>query len=250
MAAQTTIGVLALQGSFREHITCVKKLGVNAIEVRKPEQLDMCSGLIIPGGESTTMANVATRWGMVEPLRAFAASKRPIWGTCAGLIFLAEEAEGMKEGGQVLLGGLHCKVHRNFFGSQIDSFEAALPIHPDLGTEVSEECGDPNTFRAFFIRAPAITDVGPKVQVLGEYVLSEDEKAVSGLEKVIVAVREAQLMATAFHPELTADTRWHRMFVNMCLDGPGPKTTMAIPVEKPSSEYTKDLPVFHLNRVC
>jgi len=208
------IGVLALQGSFREHMSCLERIGVQSIEIRKPQQLDGVSGLIIPGGESTTMALVAQRWGLIGALKEFASSGRPIWGTCAGLIFLAESAEGMKEGGQVLLGGLHVTVQRNFFGSQIDSFECTLPASSALG---SCKEGEAPEFRAVFIRAPGITAVREGVEVLAEYFLPEADRAgAGGIEKVAVAVREGHLLATAFHPELTEDTRWHQLFANMC----------------------------------
>uniref|UniRef100_A0A7S0RIR3 glutaminase n=1 Tax=Pyramimonas obovata TaxID=1411642 RepID=A0A7S0RIR3_9CHLO len=218
MAFPVCIGVLALQGSYREHMTCLTKVGVqDVVEIRKPSQLEGVDGLIIPGGESTTMALIAQRWGMIDSLKEFAASGKPIWGTCAGLIFLAEEGEGMKEGGQVLLGGLHVRVHRNFFGSQIDSFECTLPAAAALGSDD----GQPPQFRAIFIRAPAITSVKPSVEVLAEWVVPEAERAASGYDKVVVAVREKTLLATAFHPELTEDLRWHKLFANMVDDHSG-----------------------------
>mmetsp|Transcript_19762 Transcript_19762/g.37673 ORF Transcript_19762/g.37673 Transcript_19762/m.37673 type:complete len:257 (+) Transcript_19762:90-860(+) len=242
--ANVTVGVLALQGSFREHMTLLSRCdGVNVVEIRKPHQLDGVSGLVIPGGESTTMALVAERWGLIDALRAFAASGRPIWGTCAGLIFLAEEAEGMKEGGQVLLGGLHVKVCRNFFGAQINSFETTLPAADCLGSHD----GQSPTFRAIFIRAPGILSVKEGVEVLAEYVVPEAERAAAGgVEKVAVAVREGVLMATSFHPELTEDIRWHQMFVRMCRDSAyqtnpemaADKATIVIP------QRPLDLPVY------
>ncbi|KAL4446745.1 hypothetical protein ABPG77_007989 [Micractinium sp. CCAP 211/92] len=206
------IGVLALQGSFREHMTLLRRIpGVEPVEVRTKEELDSVAGLIIPGGESTTMALVAERWGLIPELRSFAASKRPIWGTCAGLIFLANRASGMKEGGQALLGGLDCMVQRNFFGAQINSFETQLPAPQCLprSTDASD------TFRAVFIRAPAITETGPGVEVLAQYKLTAEEAAAQGHDSVVVAVRSGPLMATAFHPELTQDSRWHELFVQM-----------------------------------
>ncbi|KAG0609036.1 hypothetical protein M758_8G152000 [Ceratodon purpureus] len=161
------VGVLALQGSFNEHIACLRKLGVDAVEVRKPEQLAGLSGLIIPGGESTTMAKLAEKNKLFPALREFGRSGKPIWGTCAGLIFLADRASGVKAGGQELLGGLDCSVHRNFFGSQLNSFEVELPV-PALASQE----GGSTTCRAVFIRAPAIFDVGPSVDVLAEYPLA------------------------------------------------------------------------------
>jgi 5'-phosphate synthase pdxT subunit len=192
------IGVLALQGAFLEHIQMLRRLGVEAVEVRKPEQLAGLDGLIIPGGESTTMGLIAERWGLVEPLRAWVREGRPTWGTCAGMILLAEEAANQKQGGQPLLGGLHVTVNRNYFGRQVDSFEADLAV-PALGDE---------PFHAIFIRAPAITSTHNGVERLAEL----DTPAG---DHVIVAVREGSILATAFHPELTDDERWHRLFLDM-----------------------------------
>lgn len=211
-ASKPRIGVLALQGSFAEHCAHVVRAGGEAVEVRKAAQLAGCSGLIIPGGESTTMANIARRWNLFEPLRAFQAAGGAVWGTCAGLIFLAQRInKGEKQGGQELLGGLDVTVDRNFFGSQIDSFETTLPC--DIPGD--DAGGD---FRAVFIRAPAILSAGPGVEVLAEYVLPEEKREECGdanLEKIIVAVKQKNLLATSFHPEVTADVRWHRLFVNM-----------------------------------
>jgi pyridoxal 5'-phosphate synthase pdxT subunit len=192
------IGILALQGAFVEHIQMLRQLGVDAVEVRKPEHLHDLDGLIIPGGESTTMGLVAERWGIVEPLREWVKAKRPIWGTCAGMILLAERAEGQKQGGQPLLGGLDVTVNRNYFGRQVDSFETELVV-PLWGDE---------PFHAVFIRAPAIIAVGPKVEQLAVVTTQSGEQ-------VIAAVREQNILATAFHPELTNDLRWHALFVEM-----------------------------------
>lgn len=207
------IGVLALQGSFREHIKCLNQLaGVQGVEIRRKEELEGCVGLIIPGGESTTMALVAEQWGLIPEMQAFAGAGKPIWGTCAGLIFLANRASGQKKGGQALLGGLDCYVQRNFFGAQINSFEMALPVPACLPE------AEKGPFRAIFIRAPAVLETGPDVEVLAEYELSAEERAAGLAEqhsKVAVAVRSKQLLATAFHPELTADLRWHKLFADM-----------------------------------
>jgi len=194
------IGVLALQGAFREHINMLAQLGVDAVEVRLAEQLPELDGLIIPGGESTSMGLVAERWGLVKPLRNWVHSGRPTWGTCAGMILLAEDAAGQKRGGQALIGGLDVTVNRNYFGRQVDSFEAELNV-PALGD-------DP--FHAVFIRAPAITAVTAGVQTLATVAVAEDEN-----EEVIAAVRKGALLATAFHPELTGDHRWHRYFLQV-----------------------------------
>ncbi|PIN14049.1 Imidazoleglycerol-phosphate synthase subunit H-like [Handroanthus impetiginosus] len=216
------VGVLALQGSFNEHIAALRRLGVKGVEIRKPEQLQSVRALIIPGGESTTMAKLAEYHNLFPALREFVKMGKPVWGTCAGLIFLANKASGQKTGGQELIGGLNCTVHRNFFGSQIQSFEAELSV-PEI---VTKEGGSP-TFRGVFIRAPGILEVGPEVQVLAEVPVpyrkpAKSDPADGNLEenagsekKVIVAVKQGNLLATAFHPELTADTRWHSYFLKM-----------------------------------
>ena len=247
-ARDVVIGVLAIQGSFREHAALVRKAHprARAVEVRKGCHLRGARGLIIPGGESTTMANIARRFGLFEPLRAFQASGKCVWGTCAGLIFLAERLErGGKEGGQELLGGLDVGVNRNFFGSQIDSFECMIPW---TATKSSGDADAP--FRAVFIRAPAITSCGPDVEVLAKYALPEAKKqklvgtADEGLNEVVVAVRQGKLLATSFHPEITADTRWHKLFVDMCAD----ETPYALPADEDEvvvpTIRLPDLPVF------
>ncbi len=187
------IGVLALQGAFIEHENVLARLGVQPVEVRLPEHLEGLDGLIIPGGESTTMGLLAQKWGLLEPLRAFARSGRPIWGTCAGMILLAKEVvDGVP--GQPILGLMDITVRRNAFGRQVDSFETDLEI-PALG--------DP-PFHAVFIRAPVIERVAPGVEVLASL---EDGTA--------VAVQQGRLLATAFHPELTGDVRFHRYFLRL-----------------------------------
>lgn len=198
--SRARIGVLALQGAFREHVNMLAQLGVDAVEVRLAEQLAELDGLIIPGGESTSMGLVAERWGLVKPLRNWVHAGRPTWGTCAGMILLADDAAGQKLGGQALIGGLEVTVNRNYFGRQVDSFEAELNV-PALGD-------DP--FHAVFIRAPAITAVSAGVKTLAT-VGSEEE----GNAEVIAAVRKDAILATAFHPELTDDLRWHRYFLQI-----------------------------------
>lgn len=193
----TTIGILALQGAFLEHESMLRRLGVATVQVRKVEHLATLDGLIIPGGESTTMGLVAERWGLVEPLKAWVHGGRPTWGTCAGMILLASHATGQKSGGQPLIGGLDVTVNRNYFGRQLDSFETMLQA-PALGSA---------PIRAVFIRAPAILAVGAGVEILA---------TVSGRgEEVIAAVRQGSMLATAFHPELTDDLRWHAYFVEL-----------------------------------
>jgi len=193
----TTIGILALQGAFAEHGAMIRALGAVAVEVRKPAQLDGLDGLILPGGESTTMGLIAERQGMAPPLRAWVHGGRPTWGTCAGMILLADRVTDQKAGGQPLIGGLDVTVNRNYFGRQSESFEALLNA-PQLGA---------TPFRAVFIRAPAIVEYGPNVTALA---------TVPGRDAaVVVAVRQGQLLATAFHPELTRDPRWHGLFLQM-----------------------------------
>ncbi len=187
------VGVLALQGAFIEHENVLVRLGVRPVEVRLPEHLEGLDGLIIPGGESTTMGLLAQKWGLLEPLRAFARSGRPVWGTCAGMILLAKEVvDGVP--GQPILGLMDITVRRNAFGRQVDSFEADLEI-PALGAP---------PFHAVFIRAPVIEQVAPGVEVLASL---EDGTA--------VAVQQGHLLATAFHPELTGDVRFHRYFLRL-----------------------------------
>lgn len=210
-AHRVRVGVLALQGSFREHMFMLQNIpDVDVLEVRTVEELKSVSGLIIPGGESTTMALIADQWKLTPELKAFADGGNPIWGTCAGMIFLANRAVGQKQGGQKLLGGLDIEVSRNFFGAQINSFETQLPAPTCV-----KDYGGTDDFRAMFIRAPAVLHVGPGVEVLAKYKLTEEERASQGLQDVAVAVRHGVLMATAFHPELTKDTRWHQLFVDM-----------------------------------
>ena len=185
------IGVLALQGAFIEHIHMLEKIGVEAVEVRLPEDLEGLDGLIIPGGESTTIGKLATTFGLMEPLRDFAQSN-PTWGTCAGLIFLAKDIGH----DQPILGAMDISVERNAFGRQVDSFEVDLAM-PPLGEK---------PYPAIFIRAPIINRVMDQneVEVIGELP-----------EGGIVAAKQGRLLATAFHPELTDDLRMHQLFVDM-----------------------------------
>ena len=188
-------GVLALQGNFQEHIQVLQQLGVTADEVRQPSHLAGLDGLILPGGESTTISKLAAEYRLLEPLRAMAADGMPMWGTCAGLILLARDVEC----DQPLIGKLDVSVQRNAFGRQIDSFETDLLV-PAL-TEPQRP------FRAVFIRAPVITSVGPDVEVLARLDDAGEET------DRIVAVQQGCLLVTAFHPELTDDDRFHRHFL-------------------------------------
>jgi 5'-phosphate synthase pdxT subunit len=191
--------VLALQGAFFEHIKLLRALDVEALEVRLPRDLEDLDGLIIPGGESTTVGKLAVTYGLLEPIKAMAGAGKPMWGTCAGLIFLARTVEGMD---QPLLGLMDLTVSRNAFGRQIDSFEA------DIAVPALDSVGEPGErgrpFHAIFIRAPLITAVGDGVEVLSR--LENDG---------IVAARQGHVLATAFHPELTTDTRFHRYFLSV-----------------------------------
>jgi 5'-phosphate synthase pdxT subunit len=191
------IGVLALQGDFTEHQAMLSKLGVEHCEVRLPDQLDELTALIIPGGESTTIGKLAFEYGLIEALRSFGES-HPIWGTCAGAIFLSRDAQR----DQPLLGLMDITVQRNAFGRQVDSFEV------DLKVPVLNEAERP--FPAVFIRAPIIARVGPEVEVLA-YAPGES----SGEDQQIVAAREGHLLATSFHPELSQDTRFHEYFLGL-----------------------------------
>ena len=190
----TTIGVLALQGDFREHIHTLEQLGAATREVRLTKHLEEIDGLIIPGGESTTIGKLAVDFDILEPLKAFGRQK-PIWGTCAGAIFLSKDAR--RE--QPLLSLMDITVERNAFGRQVDSFEAPLDV-PALETV------DPSSapFHAIFIRAPLIESVGEEVRILAT--LPGDR---------IVAAQEGHWLATVFHPELTGDARFHQYFLNM-----------------------------------
>jgi 5'-phosphate synthase pdxT subunit len=191
------VGVLALQGDFREHEITLQGLGVATRRVRTVEDLDGIDALVVPGGESTTMSNLALRWGLMEPLRELVRGGLPAYGSCAGMIMLADRIEGGRPD-QETIGGLDVTVLRNAFGRQVDSFEADLEI-PVLG---------PEPLHAVFIRAPWVEDAGDGVQVLGRL----PEGPAAGR---IVAVRQGHLLATSFHPELTGDTRVHEYFVEM-----------------------------------
>lgn len=190
------IGVLALQGAFAEHVVMLETLGVRTVLVRLPEHLDGLDGLILPGGESTSMRLLAQDFALVEALRAFAAS-RPVWGVCAGLVLLARDIGGEES----LLGALDITVARNAYGRQRDSFVAEVSVADIAEAE--------RPFPAVFIRAPRITDVGPDVTVLARH------------RGEPVAVRQGWLMATAFHPELTADGRLHAWFLERCRECAG-----------------------------
>jgi 5'-phosphate synthase pdxT subunit len=184
----TKIGVLALQGDFAEHVVSLERLGVEAAEIRLPAELDDLDGLIIPGGESTTIGKLMVAFDLLDPIIGLARHGLPIWGTCAGMIMLASRLDGHT---QPLIGAMDMTVKRNAFGRQVDSFETDLDVK-----------GLDAPFPAVFIRAPAILDVGRGVDVLATLD-----------DGTIVAAQQKNLLATAFHPELTRDDRIHGLFV-------------------------------------
>lgn len=188
------IGVLALQGAVREHIVSIEKCGSEAIPVKWPKDLENLDALILPGGESTTMRRLIDRYGLMEPLRKFADSGKPMFGTCAGLILLAAEVVDSE---QPHLGVMDVVVERNSFGRQIDSFEADLEV-----------TGLATPFNAVFIRAPHIVSVGPNAEVLCEH------------NGKIVMARSGQFLGCSFHPELTDDHRITEYFINMVSEAP------------------------------
>lgn len=189
------IGVLALQGDVVEHLTAMESLGVEALRVRTSAELDRCDALILPGGESTTIEKLARAFGLYEPLRQRLAGGMPAFGTCAGMIMLADRiTDGTTD--QTSFGGLNITVRRNAFGRQVDSFETDLDV-----------VGLDSPFHAVFIRAPWVEDIGAGVEILAR----------DPLEGRIVAVRQGHVMATAFHPEVGGDHRMHEMFVRIAV---------------------------------
>ena len=197
------IGVLALQGAFIEHVKVLQKLGVEAVEVRLPADLEGLDGLIIPGGESTTIGKLAETYGLMEPLKGFAKEK-PVWGTCAGMIFMARDV-GLD---QPLLGLMDIGVERNAFGRQVDSFEADLDVPALNGMNGNRA----EPFPAVFIRAPRL-------------VAADEEQGVEVLARLedgtVVAARQDRWLVTAFHPELSEDDRFHRYFLEMAASAMG-----------------------------
>lgn len=184
------VGVLAFQGDVREHLAALAAVGADPVEVRTMADLDSVEGLVVPGGESTVIGKLAARYGLLAPLRARVADGLPVLGTCAGLIFLAREVEGPS---QDLLGVLDVRVRRNAFGRQVASFEAGVDVKGVDGGPVS----------GAFIRAPWVAEAAPEVEVLAE------------VDGKVVAVRQGNLLATAFHPELTGEVRLHRWLVDL-----------------------------------
>jgi 5'-phosphate synthase pdxT subunit len=196
VVSRPTIGVLALQGDVREHLAALSHLPVDAVAVKDGAALARIDGLVIPGGESTTISMLAVRWGLMEPLRSAVRGGLPAYGSCAGMILLANTIlDGRAD--QVPIGGIDMVVRRNAFGRQVDSFEADVPFRA-LG---------PEPIRAVFIRAPWVESVGPDVEVLASVPAASGDR--------IVAVRSGSLLATSFHPELTGDHRVHALFADM-----------------------------------
>jgi 5'-phosphate synthase pdxT subunit len=197
------IGVLALQGAFIEHVRILEELGAEVKEVRLPRDMEGLDGLIIPGGESTAIGKLMVRWGLLQPVKDMVKSGKPVWGTCAGMILLAKDIGGLD---QPLIGLMDIKVKRNAFGSQLDSFEADLLVK-GLGTDA---------FPGVFIRAPLIEGIDESQGVEKLVVLKEHEVAGSTeIGEIIVGARQGNLLATAFHPELTNDRRFHQLFLDM-----------------------------------
>ena len=193
----TTVGVVALQGAVSEHVAMLTALGAQVREIRTPDGLDELDGLVLPGGESTAMARAAAKVDLFERIRERREAGLPIFGTCAGLILLAERVDdGDALAGFATVGGLDITARRNAFGGQLASFTADLQVEGLAGP----------TFPAVFIRAPQVLSVGAQVEVLAR----------TSPGGPIVAVRQEQLVATSFHPELTADDRLHRLFLSMC----------------------------------
>ena len=193
------IGVLALQGDFAEHGAVLQRIGVVPIEVRLAAHLDGLLGLIIPGGESTTIGKLAVDFGLIDPLRAFA-RQHGVWGTCAGAILLSRDAQRA----QPLLELMDITIRRNAFGRQVDSFEVPLQAPALSGVDDGRE----GPFPAVFIRAPLIERVGAGVEVVARL-----------QDGTIVAARQGRWLATSFHPELTGDDRFHRYFLRLCTQG-------------------------------
>ncbi len=196
MVSGPHIGVLALQGDVREHVAALESVGARAVPVRDAAGLARVDGLVIPGGESTTISMLAIRWGLMDPLRAAVRDQMPMYGSCAGMILLADTVlDGRAD--QQPIGGIDMVVRRNAFGRQVDSFEADVTF-PAVG---------PDPLRAVFIRAPWVESIGPSVEVLASVPAAVGDR--------IVAVRAGSLLATSFHPELTGDHRVHALFVDI-----------------------------------
>jgi 5'-phosphate synthase pdxT subunit len=200
-----TIGVFALQGDVREHVQALQALGADVVAVRREEELDRVDGLVIPGGESTTMIKLADVFGVADAFRRRISEGLPTFGTCAGMIMLADRIVDGADG-QTTFGGLDVTVRRNAFGRQVDSFEAQVPFTTF-----------PDPVHAVFIRAPWVEQVGPDVEVLASVPVVLDAATGEDDERAdrIVAVRQGALLATSFHPEVGDDLRLHRLFLDL-----------------------------------
>lgn len=207
-----TIGVLALQGAFLEHIITLQKFNIHTIEVRTSDDTLQCDGLVLPGGESTTMANVAERWGLIEPLKQYVQQQhKPIFGTCAGLILLSNNIHNQKQNGQLHLGGLSITSARNFYpNGQLGSFEGYY--NADI---LQQRYGGQQQTHAVFIRAPGIIDVNTNECDILCSVPRDDIHNIGHQTDNVIAVRQGNILATTFHPELTKDDRWHRLFIDL-----------------------------------
>mmetsp|Transcript_31809 Transcript_31809/g.30328 ORF Transcript_31809/g.30328 Transcript_31809/m.30328 type:complete len:263 (-) Transcript_31809:73-861(-) len=246
------VGIFAIQGAVSEHSDCVKKCGGIVKEIRMPQDFEGVDGIILPGGESTTMSIVGEKWGLFPKLKDWVAEKNPIWGTCAGMILLSDHAIKQAKGGQSLVGGLDVHVCRNFFGSQVHSCQVDISINASHNIPAFSTSACP----AVFIRAPAILSIGPEVEVLASMVAKPHKAARDDVIKmmdsvglvnsmsdstidaalptakrqrlskvivtesedsfeVFVAVQQGNILATSFHPELTEDIRWHQYFMDM-----------------------------------
>lgn len=214
------MGVLALQGDVREHLKAIESAGARAVGIRRPSELDGVDGLVIPGGESTTMDKLARLFDMAEPIRQRISDGMPAYGSCAGMILLADEiadpATDLKGNPQQTFGGLDITVRRNAFGRQRESFETSLDFK---GLEFSAGGSGVDPVHAVFIRAPWVERVGPNVEVLAQVEPADPEHAshaaaLPGAAR-IVAVRSGRLLATSFHPEVTGEKRVHELFIRM-----------------------------------
>jgi len=218
---EVVVGILALQGAFVEHQAMLQKLSLRTkivvVLVRTVEDLNLCDALIIPGGESTTIALLARVSGLLEPLREFV-RKKPVWGTCAGAILLSNTIEGSKKGGQELLGGISIAIARNGWGSQVESFEVDLTVEGLKNPDQS--------FNAIFIRAPVVLSLSPSpedlpIQVIARLPTNLLPQSLASLDdndpKTVVALRQGSHFLTTFHPELTHDNRFHDYFVRECV---------------------------------
>lgn len=192
------IGVFALQGDVREHLRALQQAGAEPVTVRRPEELAKVDGLVLPGGESTTIVKLAKAFELFEPLRERIADGLPVYGSCAGMILLADRVDAGGSPLEATFGGIDITVRRNAFGRQVDSFEEDLAVEGVSGAPL----------RAVFIRAPWVQEVGPAATAIGHVVTGPHTG-------VVVAVRQGNLLATSFHPELTGDARVHGLFVDL-----------------------------------